>query len=357
MTNRRQFVRAVAGTAAGLCVFGGTGTGRAQGPAPRRQVSIGGRRVRVIDVHAHCVIPKVAEVVTGTPFAAAAAGGGNNILGPARLQTMDAQGVDMQALTINTYWWYAADRDLARAIVRTQNEGLAEWVASHPDRFVALASVALQHPDLAAEQLEDGVKRLGLRGVTIGGHVNGEDVTLPKYDPFWAKAAELGALVFMHPNGSENLVKDGAFRGRGDLGNIIGNPLETTYFLSRLIFDGTLDKFPGLRVCGAHAGGYLPSYLGRTDVACDVRANANCANKRRPRDYFTRELFVDTMVFSNEGLRHLVAEVGVNQIVYGTDVPFNWPATVDLVLDAPFLSDADKEAILGGNLRRLLRIA
>ena len=358
MTSRRQFVHTVAGAAAGLYAVGGVAHGQGSAPATRRQVSIGGKRIKVIDVHAHCVIPEVAEVVKGTPFAAAAAGGPpTNILGPARLATMDGQGVDMQALSINTYWWYGADRTLAAAIVKAQNEALAKWVATHPDRFVAMTSVALQFPDLAAQQLEDGVKRLGLRGVTIGGHVNGEDVSGPKYDPFWAKAAELGAIVFMHPNESGNLVKQGALGGRGDLGNIIGNPLETTYFLSRLIFDGTLDRFPGLRVCGAHAGGYLPSYLGRTDVACDVRANANCANKRRPRDYFTRELFVDTMVFSNEGLRHLVAEVGVNQIVYGTDVPFNWPATVDLVLDAPFLSNADKEAILGGNLRRLLGIA
>ncbi len=112
-----------------------------------------------------------------------------------------------------------------------------------------------------------------MRGTTIGGH-NNEDLSLPKYDPFWAKAAELGAPVFMHPGGAENIVKEGAFRGRGDLGNIIGNPLETTYFLSRLIFDGTLDRHPGLRVVGAHAGGYLPSYLARTDVACKVRNNA-----------------------------------------------------------------------------------
>ena len=84
-----------------------------------------------------------------------------------------------------------------------------------------------------------------------------------------------------------------------------------------------------------------------------MRANANCANKRHPRDYFKSQILVDTMVFSEEGLRHLVAEIGVSQIVYGTDVPFNWPVTVDLVLDAPFLSDADKEAILSGNARRL----
>jgi len=357
MTSRRQFVHTVAGAAAGLYAFGGVAHGQGSAPATRRQVSIGGKRIKVIDVHAHCVIPEVAEVVKGTPFAAAAAGGPpTNILGPARLATMDGQGVDMQALSINTYWWYGADRTLAAAIVKAQNEALAKWVATHPDRFVAMTSVALQFPDLAAQQLEDGVKRLGLRGVTIGGHVNGEDVSGPKYDPFWAKAAELGAIVFMHPNESGNLVKQGALGGRGDLGNIIGNPLETTYFLSRLIFDGTLDRHPGLRVCGAHAGGYLPSYLGRTDVACEVRANANCANKKRPRDYFKRELLVDTMVFSEEGLRHLVAEVGVGQVVYGTDVPFNWPVTVDLVLNASFLSASDKESILGGNLMRLLRI-
>jgi aminocarboxymuconate-semialdehyde decarboxylase len=147
---------------------------------------------------------------------------------------------------------------------------------------------------------------------------------------------QLGVPVVMHPGGADNILKDGALRGRGDLGNIIGNPLETTYFLSRLIFDGTLDKFPGLRIVGAHAGGYLPSYLGRSEAACTVRANANCANKKKPSEYLKSQVLIDTMVFSDEGLRHLVAEVGVNQVVYGTDVPFNWPVTVDLVLDASF---------------------
>jgi aminocarboxymuconate-semialdehyde decarboxylase len=269
---------------------------------------------------------------------------------------MDKQGVDVQALSINGYWWYAADRDLARQIVRVHDEGLAKWVGAHRDRFVAMTSPSVQHPDLAAEQVEYAVKQLGFRGVSIGGHVEGEDVSLPKFDPFWAKVEQLGVLVFMHPGGADNIIKPGGLGGRGDLGNIIGNPLETTYFFSRLIFDGTLDKFPGLRICGAHAGGYLPSYMGRTDVACDVRANAKCANKKRPRDYFKRELMIDTMIFSEEGLRHLVAEMGVGQIMYGTDVPFNWPVTVDLILNASFLSNADKEAILGGNAMKLMRM-
>ena len=359
MPNRRDFLRTIAAGAAGACVMhrGSTdAVAAAFQPRPaRREVMVGGRRVRVIDLHAHGIIP-VEDIIKGTPLAGMGGGAGTNLLSPERLQVMDQQGVDVQALSVNGYWWYAADRDLAGRIVRAQNEGLATWVAAHPDRFVALASVALQHPDLAAEQLEDGVKRLGLRGASIGGHVNGEDLSLPKYDPFWAKAAELGALVFMHPGGATNIVKEGALAGRGDLGNIIGNPLETTYFLSRLIFDGTLDKFPGLRVYGAHAGGYLPSYLGRTEVACAVRSTANCANRRKPSEYLTSQIVVDTMVFSAEGLRHLAAEVGVGQIVYGTDVPFNWPVTVDLVLEAPFLSDADKTAILSGNATKLLRL-
>jgi aminocarboxymuconate-semialdehyde decarboxylase len=358
VSNRRDFLRTLLGGAS-TCVIStaasSVGAASLQGPSARRQVTVGGRRLRVIDVHAHCVIP-VDAIVQGTALAKMGGGQGDNVLGPQRLQLMDRQGVDVQALSINGFWWYAAERDLAREIVRAQNEGLAKWVASHPDRFVAMASVALQHPDLAAEQLQDAVGRLGLRGVSIGGHVNGEDPSLPKYDPFWAKAAELDALVFMHPGGATNIIKEGALAGRGDLGNIIGNPLETTYFLSRLIFDGTLDKFPGLRVCAAHAGGYLPSYLGRTEAACVVRSNAKCANTKKPSEYLKSQIVIDTMVFSAEGLRHLVEEVGVSQIVYGTDVPFNWPVTVDLVVDAPFLSAADKEAILGGNLRRLLRI-
>jgi aminocarboxymuconate-semialdehyde decarboxylase len=355
--SRRQFIRTVAGAAAGAYIFGDGFARAQQAPAARRQVSIGGKRVRVIDVHCHCAIPEVAEAVKGTPLEKEGNAGGNQVVGPQRIAVMDQQGVDIQALTINGFWWWnTQDREVARRIVLAQNEGLAKIKKTWPDRFAPMASVALQFPDLAAQQLEDAHKRLGLVGVTVGGHVNGEDLSNPKYDPFWAKAQELGAPVFMHPGGADNIIKQGGLSGRGDLGNIIGNPLETTYFLSRLIFDGTLDKFPGLRIGGAHAGGYLPSYLGRTDAACQVRANAKCANKRQPRDYFKREIFVDTMVFSEEGLRHLVAEVGVSQIVYGTDVPFNWPVTVDLVLNASFLNNAEKEQILSGNLARLLRI-
>ena len=353
MPNRRDFFRSVGGATAGLYVIGHGRPGQAQAPAARRQVSIAGRRVRVVDVHAHTDIP-LGDVVKGTPFEKQA--GGNPGLDQ-RILAMDKQGLDVQALSINGFWWYGVkDQGLARAICNAQNEGLAQWVKKYPGRFVAMASVPLQFPELAAEILQDAVNRFNARGVTLGGHVNGEDLSLPKFDPFWAKAAEMGDLVFMHPGGADNIIKDGAWRGRGDVGNIIGNPLETTYFLTRLIFDGVFDRHPRLRVCGAHAGGYLPSYVMRTDVACDVRNNAKCANKKKPKEYLQSQILIDTMIFSEEGLRHLVAEVGVGQIVYGTDNPFNWPVTVDLVLNAPFLNDAQKEQILSGNLTKLLRI-
>ncbi len=349
MASRRDFIKAAAGT----FVFG-----LQNPPAKRREVLIGKRRIKVVDIHGHFIAPEELDVVKNTNLARNVTNtlNGTLLLNAARIQSIDERGIDIQVLSHQGGWWYELDRDTARQLIKVQNEKLAAWCNAHPDRFAGLASVALQHPELAAEQLEEAVKRLGLRGVGIAGHAAGEVPSTPKYDPFWNKVQELGVMVFVHPVGADNIIKDGALRGRGDLGNIIGNPLETTFFLSRLIFDGTLDRFPGVKICGAHAGGYLPSYLGRTDVACDIRDNANCANKKHPREYFKQQILVDSMIFSEEGLRHLVAELGVSQIVYGTDIPYKWPDSVDIVLHAPFLKDAEKEAILGGNLIKLLRL-
>lgn len=347
MGNRRAFLRASAAAALAWSALG------AEAQSAPKRVTVGGRRATVIDVHAHCVFPEVSRRVPGANAPRVAPP--TLVLGPERLAAMDERGIDVQVLSVNAYWWYAASRADARAIVATHDEGLAAWCTEHPSRFVALSSVALQYPDLAAEQLEHAVTSLGARGASIGGHVENEPPTSEKYDPFWAKAEQLGVPVFMHPNNALNIAREEALAGRGGLDNIVGNPLETTVFLSRMIFDGTLDRFPRLKLCAAHGGGYLPSYLGRSDAAC-LRDGANCANKRKPSEYFKEQVLVDSMVFSSEGLRHLVAETGATQVVYGSDLPYLWPDTIDLIVDAPFLTDADKEAILGGNLKRLLRI-
>ena len=352
MADRREFLKAASG-AAGAIFLSPIAGSLAQ--TARREVYVGSRRATTVDMHAHCVFPEVAEVLQETDFSEVGFAAWQ-ALGPDRLEDMDERGIDYQALSINRYWWYEADRDLAAEIVRIHDEGLAAWVGEHPDRFVALTSPALQFPDLAAQQLEYAMYELGHRGASVGGSCNGENLSDPRFDPFWAKAEELGAPVFMHPSNAANLIREGAFDGRGDLGNIIGNPLETAHFLARLMFDGTLDKFPGLKVVGSHGGGYLPSYLMRFEVACEVRGNADCASTRLPSEYLRDQVLVDSMVFSHEGLRHLAAEVGAGQIVYGTDAPFNWPDTLDLILEASYLSDEEKIAIVGGNLMELLRI-
>jgi len=350
MANRRQFLRAT-GAALSVAAFGA----HAQPTPARKEIKIGGRRVKVVDVHAHCVFPEVTQRLPAAKAPRVAPP--TLVLGPDRFKSMDERGIDVQVLSVNTYWWYTADRELAKQIVAIHDEGLSAWCKQHPERFVFLSSIALQYPDLAAEQLEHAVKNLGARGASIGGHVDNEPPSTPKYDPFWAKAQELDVPVFMHPNNALNIARDGSLDGRGGLGNIVGNPLETTVFLSRMIFDGALDRFPKLKLCAAHGGGYLTSYLGRSDAACIVRDDANCANKRKPSEYFKDQIVVDSMVFSSEGLRHLVAETGVSQVVYGSDMPYFWPDTIDLIVDAPFLSGADKEAILSGNLVKMLRIA
>jgi aminocarboxymuconate-semialdehyde decarboxylase len=349
MANRRDFLRVAAGGIAATAMSQGLAQGR-------REVYVDGRRCRVVDIHAHAVFPELADLIRGTPFERNFPG--SQVLGPERIAEMDRRGIDVQVLSVNTYWWYGADRNLATRIIRQQDEALAAWCRQHPDRFVALTSSAVQHPELAAEQLEYAVTQLGHRGASVGGHCEGEPLSAPRFDPFWAKAQELDVPVFMHPGGAENVIRDGAWDAmeRGDLGNIIGNPLETTIFLSHMIFDGVLDRFPRLKIVGAHGGGYVPSYLGRTEVACAVRGNANCANSRLPSEYLRTNILSDSMVFSEEGLRHMVAEVGAWQVVYGSDIPFNWPDTIDIIVNSPSLSNAEKEAILGGNLIRLLKI-
>lgn len=337
---------------AGAVFVGCEQTGVTQAHGRRREVVVSGRRVKTVDVHAHCAFPEAMAMMGRT---VEAQGLLSSTL-PGRLRAMDEQGIDVEALSINPYW-YRAERDLARELIRLQNETLAEACAANPERFVAFASVALQHPDLAAEQLEEGVKRYGLRGAAIGGSVDGMELSDQRFHPFWAKAESLGALVFIHPQGTAELEGTSRLKGNGVLTNTIGNPLETTIALSHLIFEGTLDRFPGIRICAAHGGGYLPSYGARSDAILTTFPD-RCTGrlKKKPTEYL-RQLYYDSIVFTGEALRHLAAEVGPDHIVMGTDYPYPWTSTsVDHILATPGLSDAERVAMLGGTAAALLGI-
>lgn len=353
MVTRRQFIgRSIA---AGVTLASGRLLA-GQARAARREVRIAGRRVKTIDAHAHTFIPAVVDVVRGTDLerSASASASGNLVMSEERVRRMDEQGIDVEVLSINP-WWYGTDERLASRIVDAQNQGLAALCARQPDRFVALATVAMQHPELAAAQLREAFKIHGLRGVSLGATVDKYELADRRFDPFWKVAEELRALIFIHPQGVPELRE--RLQGNGFLTNVIGNPLETTIALSHLIFEGTFDRFPGLRICGAHAGGFMPSYNGRFDRGC-LAFPANCPGtlKKTPSEYL-KQCYFDSMVFSAEGLRHLVAEYGADHIVMGTDYPFPWTTTaVDHILGVPQLSDDEKVAILGGNLIALLNI-
>ena len=373
MTTRRHFLKTGPAAAVSGIVFCGCGLlhgADAQQPARQKlPVMVGGKRVKTIDVHAHCQFREAGaslaasaaagqvptSLVDGCPFSEVAAVAFIEI--EKRLAAMDAQAVDMEVLSINPFW-YGSEHDLAGQIVKLQNEKLAELCASKPDRFAAFASLTLQAPDLAVQELETAVRKQGLRGAAIGGAVNGEAFSDPKFHPVWAKAEELGVPLFIHPTGIPELAK--RLAGNGWLTNAVGYPLETTIALSHLIFEGTFDRFPKLKVIAAHGGGFLPSYADRSDHACLVspkNCNPNIQLKKAPTEYL-KQIYFDSLVFTPEAIRHLVAQVGAGQVVLGSDYPYPWQLQpVDHIFASESLSDNQKADILGRTAARLLNFS
>ena len=363
MTTRRNFIRGGAAAATGVvfCSCGLLEHARAQGASSRTlPVAVNGKKVRTIDVHAHCYFHDVEPLVgpdIARRFLPPVNGAANAFIEiQKRLDAMDAQAVDMEVLSVNPYW-YGLDRDLAAKVVKLQNEKMAELCAAQPNRFAGLASLTLQAPELAVQELEAAVKKQGLKGAAIGGVVNGVEFSDARFSPVWAKAEELGAVLFIHPQGVPEL--DKRLAGNGWLGNTIGNPLETTIALSHLIFEGTLDRHPGLKIIAAHGGGFLPSYADRSDHACLVGpagCNPNIQLKKKPTEYL-KQIYFDSLVFTPEAIRHLVAQVGSSQVVLGSDYPYIWELhPVDHIFACDHLSDEEKIGILGATAAKLLGI-
>ena len=361
MTTRRNFLKTGTAAVATGVVFCNCGLLQsAHGQQPARQklpVMVGGKRIKSIDVHAHChfheagaLLGDEADKVMQVPVNGADEA---FIEIDKRLAVMDAQAVDMEVLSINPFW-YNRDRDLAAAIVKIQNEKLAELCASKPDRFAAFASLTLQAPDLAVRELETAVKKQGLKGAAIGGVVDGVEFSDPKFHPVWAKAEELGVPLFIHPAAMPELKK--RLSGNGWLTNTIGNPLETTIALSHLIFEGTFDRFPKLKVIAAHGGGYLGSYADRSDHPCLVGpkgCNPDIKLKKAPTEYL-KQIYFDSLIFTPEAIRHLVAQVGAGQVVLGSDYPYPWQMhPVDHIFASTSLSDDQKADIIGRTASKL----
>jgi aminocarboxymuconate-semialdehyde decarboxylase len=273
-----------------------------------------------------------------------------------RLAEMDATGVDVQAIsTAPNHYAYWTEPDLGRQVAQTVNEAIANLVGEHPDRFVGLCTVPLQDPQIAVAELERAVKEMGMRGVEINADVAGQELSKAGLDAFWSKCEELDVVVFIHPSG---FAKGERFADHY-FANIIGNPLATTVAVHYLIFDGVMDRHPGLKIVLAHGGGFLGAYPGRIDHAHPLRTDMQreLAAGKRPGSYLERFYF-DTVVFTHDQLEFLASHYGADHVIMGTDYPYDMAETdpVGHVMGSG-LSDDEKRAILGETAAKLLKLA
>lgn len=318
----------------------------------------------VIDIHCHLGVPQAAALVSEEyHFKAPPVPSSTDLvtanmmrdIAPRlnaldlRLQDMDKLGIDIQLLSPNPgQYYYGAPADSGRAAARVINDAIAEAVASHPGRFAGMGTVPLQDCQMAVAEMRRCRDELGLRGIEIGTNVAGRDLDSADLAPFFAAAEELDLLLFMHPMGfsePRRLMKH-------HLGNIIGNPLDTTIALSHLIFSGVLERHPGLKVCVAHGGGFLPAYAGRMDHAYHHRADCRECISQPPSTYLAK-LHFDTLVFDPLQLDALVRRWGPEQLCLGSDYPFDM-AEPDPVGFHRSLDDHARNLILGANAERLL---
>lgn len=324
-----------------------------------------------IDLHCHLVTPQVAELIVGRPEIATLQEQMWRIVGEPsmhttiamessvadlsanvslRLREMDRFGIAIQVLSpAPGQYHYWADEALAAILCEVQNAHIADVCARWPDRFLAFGAIAMQHPDLAVRQMRTCMEA-GFKGVEISSNVAGRDLSDPAFAKFWSAAAELGAVVFIHPLGSTL----GDRLNTHYLANVIGQPLETTIALSKLIVAGLWDRFPEIKVLAAHGGGYLPQYAGRLDHAYQVRPEARTCSLR-PSDYLSR-LWYDTVAHSPDVLASLIARVGIDRIVVGSDFPYDMGEyRLGSLLDGiSGLDTRGRDKILRENARSLL---
>jgi aminocarboxymuconate-semialdehyde decarboxylase len=270
-----------------------------------------------------------------------------------RMRDFDAMGVDVQVISpAPGQCYYNVPAKVGIEAARMVNEGVAAIASQMPDRIpAAMGCVPLQAGgEAAAAELEYAVKALGLKGVEVLAHVGDLELSDPSFEPFWARAQGLGAVVFIHPNGFTEARRFGRFY----FSNVIGNPLDTTMALHHLIFDGVLERYPDLKIVASHGGGYLPAYSGRIDHAWGARSDAHGTLPRAP-SFYLKKIYLDTIVFTPHQLEALVKLFGVDKILLGTDYPYDMGEydPIGHIASVPSFSEADRAKIAGGNAKAL----
>ncbi|MGH7862163.1 MAG: amidohydrolase family protein [Candidatus Dormibacteraceae bacterium] len=267
-----------------------------------------------------------------------------------RLGRLDELGVDLQLVSVMpSLYRYELDTTTAEAAARAINDEIIDMVQAAPNRLAGLATVPMQDSALAIAELER-TKAAGLKGISIGSHVNGNNLDSVELFPIFEAAAEAGALVFCHPTYPRS---QGAL-SHYYLNNLIGNPLETMVAASSLIFGKVLDRLPDLVVLLSHGGGYFPAGLARLDHGWQVRPEVRSTSAAPPVDYVSR-FYYDTITHDPLSLRRLIETSGGDRVVMGSDFPADMGAAdpVGSVRAAHF-EMAVEEAVLHGNAERML---
>jgi aminocarboxymuconate-semialdehyde decarboxylase len=270
------------------------------------------------------------------------------------LAEMDRRKLDAAAISpppqLFAYWAAADDGE---RIARAVNDGLAQMRRAHPDRFLPLASLPLHEGERAARELERACSELRLCGAAICTHVNGIDLDLAGLDPVFSAAQRLDVPLFLHPQNAGDVTRLQDYH----LWNLVGFMMETATAAARLLMSGTFERFPRLKVVLAHGGGFLPYQLGRLDHGYAVRPELQARLPKPPTAYLGT-IFCDSLVHNDGALRFLVDRVGAEHVVIGSDHPFDMGTSTPVeAVRALGLPRAQEEAILGGNLARLLKVA
>jgi aminocarboxymuconate-semialdehyde decarboxylase len=270
-----------------------------------------------------------------------------------RFADMRAAEVDMQVLS-NTpqTFLYNQDAALTTATSVIQNDQIAKHIKDHPDRFLGLATLPMQAPEKAAEELSRAMRTLGLSGAQIGSNINTKNLDDPGLEPFWATANELGAFIMVHPTQVAGADRMKSYY----LQNLIGNPLDTTIAAACLVFGGVVARYPAIKFFMVHGGGFAPYQAGRWQHGWHVRDEPQ-AKLKEPPEASIRRLYFDTILHGKPALEFLVATFGASHVLLGSDYPYDM-GTLECARQVRALSipEADRAVILGGRARELLGI-